>query len=120
MSHRPSSPSSPKRSRHRITVLRFTESRLAIATSDSPAAAARTIRQRKATCCGVPCAAVHCWSFSRSTSESWHDFPMPQDNANPASVSSYLLDTTLVSGEAEPAGLVAGGDDVAVFGGWEE
>jgi hypothetical protein len=39
-------------------------------TSDSPAAAAKTIRQRKATCCGVPCAAVHCSIFCCSTAES--------------------------------------------------
>src|ERR687892_11830 len=40
--------------------------RFAIATLESPEAAARTMRQRKATCWGVPCAAVHCWSFSSS------------------------------------------------------
>jgi hypothetical protein len=34
------------RLRHRITVLRFTESRSAMATLDSPSAAARTIRHR--------------------------------------------------------------------------
>src|SRR2546423_5043275 len=62
-------PSSPKRVRQRITVFRFTERRFAIATSDSPAAAARTIRQRKATCCGVPCAEVHCRSFCCCNSE---------------------------------------------------
>jgi hypothetical protein len=39
---------SPKRFRHRITVFRFAESRSPIAISGSPAAAARTIRQRKA------------------------------------------------------------------------
>src|ERR1035438_5742410 len=59
ISHRPSNPSAPKRFRHRITVLRFTESCSAIATSDFPAAADTTIRQRNATCCGVPCAAIH-------------------------------------------------------------
>jgi len=94
-SHRPSRPPSPKRARHRITVLRFSESRFAIETSDSPAAAPSTIRQRKATCCGVPCAAVHCWSFSRSTSESRHDFPMPQDSREWTRISSYLLHTAL-------------------------
>jgi len=95
MSHRPSRPSSPKRFRQRITVFRFIESAFAIVTSESPAAAAKTIRHRKATCCGVPCAAVHCWSFSRSISESGHDFPMPKDTAHLAALSSYLLDTTL-------------------------
>src|ERR1035437_8182931 len=94
-SHRPSSPSSPKRFRHRITVFRFTETRFAIVISDSPAAAARTIRQRKATCCGVPCAAVHCWIFCRSASQSWHGLPMLQDNVQLLCLSSYLLDTTL-------------------------
>src|ERR1035438_5281467 len=59
ISHRPSNPSAPKRFRHRITVLRFTESCSAIATSDFTAAADTTIRQRNATCCGVPCAAIH-------------------------------------------------------------
>ena len=93
MSHRPSRPSSPKRPRHRITVFRFTESCFAIATSDSPAAAARTIRQRKATCCGVPCADVHCSNFCRSTSDSWHDFPVPEHNVEWPLLSSYLLDT---------------------------
>src|ERR1017187_2905475 len=38
MSHRLSSPSSPKRFRQRITVLRFTESCWAMETSDAPAA----------------------------------------------------------------------------------
>src|ERR1035437_2764843 len=96
MSHRPSSPSAAKRFRHRTTVFRFTESSFAIATSDSPEAAARTIRQRKATCCGVPCAAVHCWIFCRSASESWHGLPMLQDNAQLLRLSSYWLDTTLL------------------------
>src|SRR6266849_3828804 len=39
MSHRPPRPSSPKRFRHRITVFRFTESRLAMVH--------RTLRQRR-------------------------------------------------------------------------
>ncbi len=95
MSHRPSSPSSPKRFRQRITVFRFTESRFAIVISESPAATAKTMRQRKATCCGVPCAAVHCCSFSCSILESRHDFLMPKDTANRLRLSSHLLDITL-------------------------
>jgi hypothetical protein len=39
-------------------VFRFAESRFAIVTSGSPAATVRMMRQRKATCRGVPCAAV--------------------------------------------------------------
>jgi hypothetical protein len=42
------------------TVFRFVSHRLAIALSDWPLAAARTIRPRSTTCCGVPCAASHC------------------------------------------------------------
>src|ERR1022692_4219485 len=46
MSHRPSSPSSPNRLRHRINVLRFTASCPAIATSDSPEAVFFSSRRR--------------------------------------------------------------------------
>src|SRR5215471_3198757 len=99
MSHKPSRPSSAKRFRQRITVFRLTDSCFAMVTSESPAAAARTMRQRKATCCGVPCAAVHCWSFSRSIAASSHDLPMPQHKPHDRDLSSYLLDTTL---EYEP------------------
>src|SRR5580692_5464230 len=94
-SHRPSSPWSAKRFRHRITVFRFIESCCAIATSDSPAAAANTIRQRSATCCGVPWAPAHCCIFCRSTAESSHELPMQQHNPKLHQLSSYLLDTTL-------------------------
>src|ERR1700722_17955913 len=94
-SHRPSSRWSAKRFRHRITVFRFIESCCAIATSDSPAAAANTIRQRSATCCGVPWAPTHCCIFCRSTAESSHELPMQQHNPKSGQLSSYLLDTTL-------------------------
>src|ERR1700721_803804 len=94
-SHTPSSRWSAKRFRHRITVFRFIESCCAIATSDSPAAAANTIRQRSATCCGVPWAPTHCCIFCRSTAESSHELPMQQHNPKSGQLSSYLLDTTL-------------------------
>src|SRR5215467_5142257 len=97
MSHNPSRPSLAKRFRQRITVFRLTDNRFAMVTSESPAAAAKTIRQRKATCCGVPCAAVHCSSFSRSRAASSHDFPMPQHKPITYGLSSYLLDNTLAT-----------------------
>src|SRR5262245_17379265 len=97
MSHNPSRPSLAKRFRQRITVFRLTDNRFAMVTSESPAAAAKTIRQRKATCCGVPYAAVHCSSFSRSRAASSHDFPMPQHKPITYGLSSYLLDNTLAT-----------------------
>src|SRR5258708_4322798 len=66
-----------------------------MASLDSPFAAARTIRQRIATCCGVPCAAIHCSIFCNSTAESAQDLPMHQHKTNGPRLSSYLLDTTL-------------------------
>src|SRR6202044_1852374 len=74
---------------------RFTESPRGTAKSDSPAEAPTTIRQRSATCCGVPWAAIHSWIFCRSTVESFKGTAMTQVNTNPAHPSSYLLDTTL-------------------------
>src|SRR5262245_46658130 len=104
MSHNPSRPSLAKRFRQRITVFRLTDNRFAMVTSESPAAAAKTIRQRKATCCGVPYAAVHCSSFSRSRAASSHDFPMPQHKPITYGLSSYLLDNTLATAVAEHDG----------------
>src|SRR5262245_54702601 len=78
-----------------MTVLRFTESCSAMATSALPAAAAMTIRHRRATCCGVPCAAIHWSNFSFSATDTLHASPMPQDNPRLSFLSSYLLDTTL-------------------------
>ena len=51
-------PPAAKRSRHRITVGRLTDSWRAIALLDSPAAAMSTRRARMATLCGVPWAAT--------------------------------------------------------------
>src|ERR1039457_1925317 len=86
------------RSRHKRTVLRFTRFSAAIAISGLPAAQARTMRQRSATCCGVPKAANHCSSclscYSDKTSvnvnRGMSDYP-----ECPHNMSSYLLDTTL-------------------------
>ena len=43
-----------------LAVLRLTDNCSAMATSDCPSAAASTIRQRRATCWGVPWADTHC------------------------------------------------------------
>lgn len=66
---KPSGPASTNRSRHRAIVLGLIADSWLIVRLDWPAAAARTIRQRNATCCGVPCAVTHAFSRLRSTSE---------------------------------------------------
>src|SRR5712692_908732 len=59
-------PCSRTRLRHSSTVGRLTPSFSAIATFCSPATAPKIIRQRRATCCGVPWADSHCSSCVRS------------------------------------------------------
>ena len=59
-------PCSRTRLRHSSTVGRLTLSFSAIATFCSPATASKIIRQRRATCCGVPWADSHCSSCVRS------------------------------------------------------
>src|SRR5208282_3436478 len=53
-SHSPGKPFWAKRARHSLTVGRLLFSCCAMALSDCPSAAASTIRQRRATCWGVP------------------------------------------------------------------
>src|SRR5271168_3653051 len=55
-------PCSRTRLRHNCTVGRLTCSCAAIPALSCPARAAKIIRQRSATCCGVPCEASHCFS----------------------------------------------------------
>ena len=55
-------PCSSTRLRHNCTVGRLTCNCAAIAALSCPARAAKIIRQRSATCCGVPCEASHCFS----------------------------------------------------------
>src|SRR5215211_597916 len=62
-------PPSSNRRRHRITVGRLTPSLRAISLFDSPAAAASTIRARKATLCGLFCAATQRPSSARCSTE---------------------------------------------------
>src|ERR1035441_37701 len=59
-------PCSCTRLRHNCTVGRLTFSSAAIATLSCPARARKIIRQRSATCCGVPCEASHCSICVRS------------------------------------------------------
>ena len=61
-------PSLQKRPRHSATVFTSIPHSAAIPKLVAPAAAARTIRQRNATCCGVPCAATQRNDCSRSAS----------------------------------------------------
>ena len=73
----------------------FIDSRLESAESASPSEAPRTIRQRSATCCGVPWAAIHSRILCRSAAESSRETAKTQVNMNAVRLSSYLLDTTL-------------------------
>src|ERR1019366_299918 len=59
-------PCSRTRWRHSCTVGRLTSSSTAIATLSCPARARKIIRQRSATCCGVPWEASHCSICVRS------------------------------------------------------
>src|SRR5712692_2677285 len=59
-------PCSRTRLRHSSTVGRLTPRFSEIATFCSPATAPKIIRQRRATCCGVPWADSHCSSCVRS------------------------------------------------------
>src|SRR5208337_753572 len=99
ISHRLSRPSSAKRCRHKITVLRLICNCAAMALSDWPAAAASTIRPRNGTCWGVPWAANHCSIFCRSPAAKHREAiirGMPEPKLESVHLSSYFLDTTLV------------------------
>ena len=89
--HKLSRPSSAKRVLHRRTVLRLVRNCRAMALSDWPSAEAKTMRQRSATCCGVPCALSHCptcccWLESIIKAGIFRD--MPKHKPNPVNCPS--------------------------------
>ena len=84
------------------TVGRLTCNCPAIAALSCPARAAKIIRQRSATCCGVPCEVAHCFSCVCSAASNLIArlvFGTTRIIAI-AHPQSYLRDTTLVEGSA--------------------
>src|SRR5271169_4600712 len=110
-------PCSSTRLRHNCTVGRLTCSCAAIPALSCPARAAKIIRQRSATCCGVPCEASHCFSCVCSAASNLIARLVFGTTWIIAIVSpkSYLRDTTLgachqderrqIAGRSQPVGM---------------